>query len=137
MPVDLAFLEGKPAYDHDQKCEKSMNSPRSIDRLVILVVSGSQSDQLMRRLRQTQFYFTVIDSTGGMLQEPMVCLLLGIGQTQMADLLDIVHQCCQPYTQYIPAQMHIPSDVSSLPMVEAQVGGALVYTMNVERFVQF
>jgi len=108
-----------------------------IDRLVILVVSGSQSDQLMRRLRRTQFYFTVIDSTGGMLQEPMVCLLLGIEQWRMTDLLEIVRQCCQPYMHYVPAQMHMPSDVSSLPMVEAQVGGALVYTMNVERFVQF
>ncbi len=111
--------------------------PDPIDRLVILVVSGSQSDQLMRRLRQEQFYFTIIDSTGGMLQEPMVCLLLGFQQRRMPALLDTVRQCCKPHTQYIPAQMHMPSDVRSLSMVEAQVGGALVYAMDVEQFIQF
>ena len=113
-----------------------MKSTRSIDRLVILEVSGSQSDQLMHRLRQAKFYFTVIDSSGDMFQEPMLCLLLGIEQDRMAALLEIVRQCCLLHTQYIPAQLRMPSDVGNLPMVEAQVGGASVYTMVVEQFVQ-
>jgi uncharacterized protein YaaQ len=113
-----------------------MNSPDRVDRLVILVVSGSQADALMRRLRQERFYFTVIDSTGGMLQEPTVCLLLGFSQGRLPALLEIVRQNCQPRTLYVPAQMRMPGDMGNLPMVEAQVGGALVYSLNVEQFVQ-
>jgi uncharacterized protein YaaQ len=113
-----------------------MNSSQSIDRLVILVVIKSQADPLMRRLRQTRFHFTVIDSAGGLIQEPMVCLMLGFGQERLADLLDIVRRCCRPRTRYVPAQMHVPSEVGNLPMFEAQVGGAMVYSMAVEQFIQ-
>ena len=113
-----------------------MKSISPINCLVILEVAGSQSDQLMRRLRQAEIYFTVIDSTGGIFQEPMLCLLLGIEQDRMAGLLEIVRQCCRSYKQYIPAQVRLPSDASSLPMVEAQVGGASIHVMRVEQFIQ-
>jgi len=113
------------------------SSTDRVDRLVILVASGAQAEGLMRRLRQERLYFTVIDSTGGMLQEPTVCLLLGFDQARLPILLDIVRRNCQPHTQYVPAQMRMPGDLSGLPMVEAQVGGALVYALGVEKFIQF
>lgn len=113
-----------------------MNPTQSIDRLVILVVAKSQADVLMHRLRQSTFYFTIIDSTGGLVQEPMLCLLLGFGQTRMTELLDIVRECCKPHLKYVPAQMSVPSEAGNMHMLEAQVGGATVYSMVVEQFVQ-
>jgi|OpeIllAssembly_1097287.scaffolds.fasta_scaffold575368_2 uncharacterized protein YaaQ len=113
-----------------------MNPSQTIDRLVILVVIKSQADLLMNRLQQLKFYFTIIDSTGGLVQEPMVCLLLGFGQARMPELLEIVRQCCKPHLKYVPAQMSLTSEVGSMPMLEAQVGGATLYSMAVEQFIQ-
>lgn len=113
-----------------------MTSTQPIDRLVILEFSGSQSDQLLNELRRKNYPFTIIDSTGGMFQEPMLCLLLGIEHSRLDDLLKTIHVCCPVHKQFVPAQMRMPSELSSLPMVEAQVGGASIYVVRVEEFVQ-
>jgi uncharacterized protein YaaQ len=115
-----------------------MSYPKNIDLLVVLVVSGLQAPQLMDKLRQDEFTFTKMDSFGGVIQESTLCLLLGINQARMPTFIELVNQYCQPVTQYIPAQMvNAPPEYLSMAMVEAKVGGAVLYTMNVERFEQF
>jgi len=115
-----------------------MTSPENIDLLVVLVVSGLQAPQLMDRLSKEQFYFTKLDSFGGVIQESTVCLLFGVNHTRLQLLQGLVNQFCQPVSQYIPAQMvNAPPEYLSMAMVEAKVGGAVLYTMNVERFEQF
>jgi uncharacterized protein YaaQ len=109
---------------------------QKVDRLALLVISGSQAGDLMKDLQQKKFYFTVIDTSGGLINEQVVCIMLGLPQERLPLLLDLVNRCCQTYRQYIPAQMQPPGELMMLPMVEAQSGGALVYLMNVERFEQ-
>jgi len=112
-----------------------MNSP-SLDRLVILIVFDSQANPLMKQLTREDFHFTVINSTGGMMQDAVLCLLIGFFHERLPDLLEIVRKKCRPYRKYIPTQNLLPVELSSLPMLEAQVGGALIYMLNVERFEQ-
>ena len=110
---------------------------QTVNRLALLVVSGSQAGNLMKELQQERFYFTVIDTSGGVINEQVTCLMLGFPQERLPVLVDLARKHCQPYRQYIPAQMQHPGEFMMLPMVEAQSGGALVYLMNVERFEQF
>ena len=110
---------------------------QTVDRLALLVVSGSQADNLMKDLQQEKFYYTVIDTSGGVISEAVTCLMLGFPQERLPVLVELARKHCQPYLQYIPAQIQPPGDLTMLPMVEAQAGGALVYLMNVERFEQF
>lgn len=117
--------------------EVAVNHSGEINRLVLAVVSGLQADNLMRQLTQNGFYFTKVDSWGGMLQEPAVCLLVGVPAARLEKLLEVIRACCQPYRQYVPAQIAAQPDAVALSaMVEAQMGGAVVYTMIVERFAQ-
>jgi uncharacterized protein YaaQ len=115
-----------------------MEPPDKVDVLVILVASGLQAPQLMDHLSKEKFNFTKLDSFGGVIQESTICLLLGINQARMRSLLDLVNEYCQPVSQYIPAHMvNAPPEYLSMAMVEAKVGGAVLYSMNVERFEQF
>jgi uncharacterized protein YaaQ len=115
-----------------------MEPPEKVDVLVILVASGLQAPQLMDQLSKDKFTFTKLDSFGGVIQESTICLLLGINQSRMQSLQDLVNEYCQPVSQYIPAHMvNAPPEYLSMAMVEAKVGGAVIYTMNVERFEQF
>ena len=109
----------------------------SIDRLVILIVSGRQAGDLRHNLRQEGFYFTQVDSTGGLLQEPTECLFIGLNNDRLSNLLDLVRRCCKPQKEYIPAQLHVQPASLPLPMIEAQIGGALVCVLTVSRFEQF
>ncbi len=108
-----------------------------VDRLVVLVVAGAQSGPLTKHLRQAQFPFTVIDSSGGVINEPVVCMMLGVAQARLDELLGLARQHCQPYRQYVAAQVQPPLELAMLPVVEVRMGGALAYVMNVERFEQY
>jgi uncharacterized protein YaaQ len=90
----------------------------------------------MEHLAQEKFNFTVINSTGGMLQEPEVCLLVGFQSERLPILLDVVRKNCRPYRQYVSAQGFLPGELANPSMVEAELGGALFCMMNVERFEQ-
>ncbi|MBI4926217.1 MAG: cyclic-di-AMP receptor [Anaerolineae bacterium] len=114
-----------------------MQSPGTINLLLYVIVSGLQADKLTRQLAQNNFYFTKIDSSGGIIQEPMVCLLIGLDTARKPALIDLVNECCRPYRHYIPTQMAPQPGYAELPMIEAQLGGAIIYSMNVERFEQF
>jgi uncharacterized protein YaaQ len=108
----------------------------TLDRLVFLTISGSQADPLMKRLSREGFQFTLIDSTSQMMQEPALCLMVGFAHERLNSLLEIVRKECKPYRKFIPTQNILPGELANLPMVEAQLGGARVFMMNVERFEQ-
>ena len=113
-----------------------MNVHDKVDQLVFVVVSGRQSDELMRQLRKDHFYFTQIDSSGSPLQEPTVCLIIGLNRTRMDRLMSVVRRACRRRQEYVPMQLTPPAGIPPLPMIEAQVGGALVYAVDVEQFIQ-
>ncbi len=108
----------------------------SINQLVIVVVSGVQAGGLMQKLRAAGYYFTQLDSWGGLLEEPTVCLLIGLDAQHRPALLDLIRQCCQVHRQYIPARLDASMLQVQPVMIEAEVGGAAIYTVAVERFAQ-
>jgi uncharacterized protein YaaQ len=106
------------------------------DRLAILIVSGSQEDKLFKHLVKEKFIFTVIKSTGGLIQEQEVCLLIGFHNERLPILLDVVRKNCRPFRRYISARGFMQGELAGPPMLEAQLGGARFFMMNVERFEQ-
>lgn len=108
----------------------------TVNQLVFVVVSERQADDLLKAMVNEHFYFTKIDSSGMVFQEPTLCLLIGLDQTRLADLLALINQYCQPYEEYVPVQFTPPAGLPPLSMIEAKAGGALVYLLNVQRFVQ-
>jgi uncharacterized protein YaaQ len=112
-------------------------SPPQPDRLAILIVSGTQIDMFIADLAREKFNFTVINSKGGMLQEPEVCLLVGFENRCLPILLDMVRKDCRPYRHYISTQGTMPAEIANPSFVETELGGARLYLMDVERFEQF
>jgi uncharacterized protein YaaQ len=107
-----------------------------IDLLVLLVVSNSQSKKLMAHLNKQHFYFTIIDSTNNLFHEPSVCLLLGLNHNRLETLNGLVRKYCLPYRKYVPIQMRAMGEISNLPVLETQEGGATLYALSVEHFEQ-
>jgi len=90
----------------------------------------------MKQLSREDFRFTLINSTGGIVQEAFICLLIGFSHERMPLFLDIVRSNCHAFRRYIPAQGVVSVENPAMPMMEAQMGGATVFMMNVERFEQ-
>jgi uncharacterized protein YaaQ len=114
-----------------------MSLPNPVNQLVIVVVSGRQADALMQALRSARFYFTKIDSSAIAFQEATVFLLIGLPSARSGALLGLIEEHCQPHQEYVPVQFTPPAGFPPLSMIEARVGGALVYRVDVERFEQF
>jgi len=107
-----------------------------INLLVLIDVSQSQSKKLMSKLNKQHFFFTVIDSRNSLFHEPSVFLLLGLNQSRMVTLNQLVQKYCQPYRKFIPVQLRATSELSVFPVLEAQEGGATLYGIPVEYFEQ-
>lgn len=114
-----------------------MTEPIQIDQLIILVISSSQLSDLAQALVKQKFYFTQVNSRGGLLSDDQVSLLIGIPTAQHDALLDLVCDCCHTRRTYIPAQTESPMLQGQPVMIEALVGGAMVYTLEVDHFERF
>jgi uncharacterized protein YaaQ len=107
-----------------------------LDRLAVLIVSGAQADPLYRQFAKEKFTYTVINSAGGILQEPEICLLVGFQSERLSLLLEVIRKNCKPYRQYVPTRGFLKDEMADSQMVEVEVGGARFYLMNVERYEQ-
>lgn len=112
------------------------DSRQDVNLLVFVIVSSEQINDLIQELIKSGFYFTRIDSHGGILEKSTVSLLIGISKKRFDLLMDIIHQSCHTTVKFIPARVEAPLMQGQPLMIEAEVGGATVYTVDVERFEQ-
>ncbi|HEX9028620.1 MAG TPA: cyclic-di-AMP receptor [Anaerolineales bacterium] len=107
-----------------------------VNQLVMLVVLERQAENLLPALSKEHFYFTKIDSSGMVFQETTLCLLIGLNNSRLTGLLGLVTEYCQPREEYVPVQFNPPVGFAPFPMIEARIGGALIYVLDVDRFEQ-
>jgi len=107
-----------------------------VNQMVMATVAGDQTGELTHQLTQEGFYFTQVDSRGGLLEEPTICLLIGLNHTRLERLLGLLRECCHARRRFIPVQVEAAPLQIQPTMIEAEVGGAILYVLNVERFEQ-
>jgi uncharacterized protein YaaQ len=113
-----------------------MESTGTVNQLVVATVSGAQSGELIGRLTRDGFNVTQFDSRGGILHEATVALLIGLDKARLPRLLEHLRECCHTRRQFLPAHIEGPFLEIQPVMIEAEVGGATVYALDVERFEQ-
>jgi uncharacterized protein YaaQ len=114
-----------------------MTANTTIDLLFIIIVASDQAGELTDKLVQNRFYFTRIDSSGGFLEQATVSLLAGINHERQEQLLELIRTTCHVRRMYIPARVEPPMIQSQPVMIEAEVGGATIFILEVESFEQF
>jgi uncharacterized protein YaaQ len=111
-----------------------MPAPDPINQLVVVTLAREQLDELIQHLTQDGFQATQVDR-GSLLQEIPVSLLIGLNRVRLPRLLKHVRECCHVRRRFIPAQAETPWQSLGM-MIEAEVGGAVVYALDVDRFEQ-
>jgi uncharacterized protein YaaQ len=110
-------------------------SSSDINQLVVVIAASDQVHDLSKALIREKFFFTRVDSTSGLIEEATVCLLIGIQGARHDELMKIIADCCSPRSKFIPTGFEGQMlQMEMMPMIEAQVGGALVYTLDVDHF---
>lgn len=114
-----------------------MANHKTVDKIYVVSVSGETVSPLREQLVANDFYFTQIESNGGIIQKESVSLLIGIDQERAGELLRLIQKVCKRRRTYVPARTETVVLQTHPLMIEAEVGGALIYTLDVERFEQF
>ncbi|MBN1995494.1 MAG: cyclic-di-AMP receptor [Anaerolineae bacterium] len=109
----------------------------TVNQLVIVTASASQAHALTERLTRDEFYVTQIDTSGGLLYEATVSLLIGVDQARLPRLLNHIREYCATEQRFVMAYGEVPLLEAQPMMLEAEVGGATVYVLDVEHFEQF
>lgn len=108
------------------------------DRLCVIIVDGGDVDRLLSRLAERAIPATKIGSTGGFLRRGSATILSGIASAEIDELTEIVRQECHVRRELMPVQT-LPffgdGGVATRP-VEVRVGGAVLFVIEIERFVR-
>ncbi len=107
-----------------------------IDQLFIVNILGEQSSELRQRLIRDGFQITEMNSAGGLVQELQVSLLIGLNHIRQGQLLQHIRDCCRRQKRFLPTQFEGSPTVFHSAVIEAEVGGAMIYVLDVERYEQ-
>ena len=108
-------------------------------KLVVSIVHSDDADPLISALRDAGFSSTKISTTGGFLREGNATILIGTDEAKVPGVLDIIKRNCHTRTQYVnplppvmePGELYMPNPV------EVQVGGAVIFVLDVEKLVRY
>jgi len=107
-----------------------------IDRLAITIVDGSQAHGLIEALNEVGIQATMVDAVGGFLHDALVTLLVGMSKANLAKFFEVVRKSCPRRTRYVSMGVEMAMTPGYPLMIEAHVGGASVFVLPVENFVQ-
>lgn len=107
-----------------------------IDRMAITIADGGQSKDLLQALNTHRFPATVVDAVGGFLHEAKVTLIVGLPHERLQEFFALVRKTCPSRIRYVPMGVELSLSPGYPMMIEARVGGAIVFVLPVERFVQ-
>jgi uncharacterized protein YaaQ len=83
-------------------------------KLIMAIVQHKDQRKVTDGLLERGYQFTNIASTGGLLREGNVTFVIGVDEGQVDDVIQVIGTC-------------IPNPV------KVQVGGAIIFVLNVER----
>jgi len=109
----------------------------SVNQIALVTAFESQVNPLIEQLTGAGFYVTQINTSGGLLYEARVSLLIGLNQARLPDLLAHIRACCGTEVRFVPAYGETLAVEAQPMMFEAEVGGATIYVLDVEHFEQF
>jgi uncharacterized protein YaaQ len=108
-------------------------------KLVVAVIHDRDQKRTSDALLKAGFKFTKIASTGGFLREGNVTMLIGAEEGEVDPLLTLINDASRAREQYINVLPPEATPVGTFLAnpVKVQVGGAIAFVMDVERFERF
>ncbi|MEP6755935.1 MAG: cyclic-di-AMP receptor [Chthonomonadales bacterium] len=105
-------------------------------KLIITIIHDRDKHKIMESLLNGGFRYTQMGSTGGFLREGNVTLMIGVDDEQVDPCLKVISDSCHAREQYVNV---MPPDATPIGAfmstpIKVQVGGAVTFVLNVERF---
>ncbi|WP_419882599.1 cyclic-di-AMP receptor [Peribacillus sp. B-H-3] len=108
-------------------------------KMIIAVVQDKDSHRLLNELVEHNFRATKLASTGGFLKSGNTTFMIGTDDIRVEKALEIIKNNCESRQQLVAPVSPMGGNADSyVPYpVEIQVGGAAVFVLPIETFMQF
>ncbi|NHM33470.1 cyclic-di-AMP receptor [Neobacillus terrae] len=108
-------------------------------KLILAVVQDQDSNRLSQALMENNFRSTKLASTGGFLRAGNTTFMIGTDDIRVDKALQVIKDSCKSRDQLVAPVSPMGGNADSyVPYpVEVQVGGATVFVLPVENFMQF
>jgi uncharacterized protein YaaQ len=109
---------------------------RNIRRLMTTIVQEQDVDLAVRALHALNVPVIHLASSGGFLGRRNATLLIGLPDSMEEQAVSALQKSCRQRVEYLA----VPLEGAPLPMptpVPVTVGGATIFTLPVEKFVEF
>lgn len=108
-------------------------------KLIIAVVQDQDSNRLAKALLEHNFRTTKLASTGGFLRSGNTTFMIGTEENRVEKALQIIKENCSSREQLVAPSSPMGGNADSyVPYpIEVQVGGATVFVLPVDNFLQF
>jgi uncharacterized protein YaaQ len=108
-------------------------------KLVMAVVQDKDSSRLSEALVKSNFRATKLASTGGFLRAGNTTFMMGVEDQHVQRVLDIIKDNCKSRDQLVAPVSPMGGNADSyVPYpVEVEVGGATVFVLPIEQFIQY
>jgi uncharacterized protein YaaQ len=108
-------------------------------KLIMSIVHNDDARPLIDALMQGGYRATKISTTGGFLREGNATIFVGTQDEKVEEVLNIIRENCHTRSQHVnplppvmePGEMYLPTPI------EVEVGGAIVFVINVDRFERY
>ena len=107
--------------------------------MAVCVVHHRDKGRVTDELLRAGFKFTTIGSTGGFLREGSVTLLMGVNEEELPALREVIARNCQRREQMVSVGGFEGTATGTFApnAVKVQVGGAVMFVVDVDSFERF
>ena len=103
-------------------------------KLIIAIISNDDSYDVLSELTKAGFDATKLSTTGGFLSAGNVTLLIGVEDSRVDDVMEILRENCSRRTQLMTAAPAYNAESFVTLPVQVAVGGATVFVVNMDKF---
>jgi|SRR5699024_5504460 len=107
-------------------------------KLLIAIVQDQDAPSLIDVVTERDFRVTRLATSGGFLKAGNTTLLMGVDESRIDELLEIIKENCE--SREVPTSfvsMSIPGDTYMPYPINVQVGGATIFILDVEKYLQY
>jgi uncharacterized protein YaaQ len=105
-------------------------------KMIVSIVNSSDARGLTDELMRKGYHATEISTAGGFLRRQNATILIGTEDEKVDDVLEIIRDNCPARTERVYPS---PPVIGTLlpPATDAQISGAVIFVLNVDRVESF
>ena len=105
-------------------------------KLVLAIVSNDDSSNVSAALNKSNFSVTKLSTTGGFLKAGNTTMIIGCDDDKVDSVIEILGSESKRRTELVPSTASYDIGRYAAFPVEVQVGGAIVFVIDVCQFIK-